>query len=97
VLDAIDALAPTGSGATGAGRMPRTAAPDRRALEDVCPHGLAALEAVGPIVAATAAPLPAAYVGPPAVSRRQVAYLWAYLTGTTPTAGANANASATQP
>ena len=49
----------------------------RSDLEAGFPQGLAAIETSTGTY--DAAPLPRGYVGPPAVSRRQAALLWAYV------------------
>jgi len=62
-------------------RLDRPAAggPSRSDVEASFPQGLAALEPGADTYAAS--PLPRGYVGPPAVSRRQAALLWAYVAG----------------
>lgn len=52
---------------------------DRRALDERFPHGLAAIERSATVAAATLTGPDAS--GPPAVSRRQAAFLWSYLEG----------------
>ncbi|MEP7027478.1 MAG: M23 family metallopeptidase [Candidatus Eisenbacteria bacterium] len=64
---------------------PVAGAPNRSDLELGFPQGIAAVES--DITPYDAAPLPRSYVGPPAVSRRQAAMLWAYVA-----AGGTANA-----
>jgi hypothetical protein len=69
-----------------------TAAADRKMLDERFPHGLAALEQA-PAPAFTPAATTARTIGPPSVSRRQAALLWAYLeSGRAPSAGSAAAA-----
>jgi pyruvate/2-oxoglutarate dehydrogenase complex dihydrolipoamide acyltransferase (E2) component len=64
---------------------------DRRTLDERFPHGLLALEQDR--APAVAPQLPGRFVGPPAVSRRQAALLWAYLeSGRAPAPGSAAAA-----
>lgn len=67
------------------------AAIDRQALDEQFAHGLVALEQ--DVVPTSAAPLRAALVGPPSVSRRQASLLWSYLeSGRAPAPGSAAAA-----
>lgn len=67
---------------------PTEVGPVRSDLEASFPQGLLALDPGANTFAA--APLPRGYVGPPAVSRRQAALLWAYVAG-----GGSADAGST--
>ena len=71
---------------------PSTGTPSRPDLEAGFPQGLAAIESG--VVTYDAPPLPRGYVGPPAVSRRQAALLWAYVASG---GAANAGLSSAEP
>ncbi len=88
VINALDLLRAAGNRLD----RPSTGTPSRSDLEAGFPQGLAAIETSAR--PCDAAPLPRGYVGPPAVSRRQAALLWAYVASG---GAANAGLSSAEP